>query len=145
MLDEKGNLFVIEAILAIVLLLFVFLIFNYTIFIQNSNYSGEIKDSKTAQDIMEGLSGKINFTDGTFIGDISEILRRNDNSKESISEVSKLSKDKFSALKLKNYRFTETKLLDNKVLAASGDYSKATNVSVATRTYGDYSYTLSIW
>lgn len=145
MLDEKGNLFVIEAILAIVLLLFVFLIFNYTIFIQNSNYSGEIKDSKTAQDIMEGLSGKINFTDGTFIGDISEILRRNDNSKESISEVSKLSKDKFSALKLKNYRFSETKLLDNKVLAASGDYSKATNVSVATRTYGDYSYTLSIW
>lgn len=145
MLDEKGNLFVIEAILAIVLLLFVFLIFNYTIFIQNSNYSGEIKDSKNAQDIMEGLSGKINFTDGTFIGDISEILRRNDNSKESISEVSKLSKDKFSALKLKNYRFTETKLLDNKVLAASGDYSKATNVSVATRTYGDYSYTLSIW
>lgn len=145
MLDEKGNLFVIEAILAIVLLLFVFLIFNYTIFIQNSNYSGEIKDSKTAQDIMVGLSGKINFTDGTFIGDISEILRRNDNSKESISEVSKLSKDKFSALKLKNYRFTETKLLDNKVLAASGDYSKATNVSVATRTYGDYSYTLSIW
>ncbi|WP_405303408.1 hypothetical protein [Methanobrevibacter sp.] len=145
MLDEKGNFFIVEAILAIVLLLFVFLIFNYTISISNPSYSGEIKNSKTAQDTMEILSGKINFTDGTFIGDISEILKENENSKESVSEVSKLSKDKFSTLKLENYRFSETNILDGKVLAGSGDYSKATNVSVATRTYGDYSYTLSIW
>lgn len=145
MLDEKGNFFIVEAILAIILLLFVFLIFNYTISTSNPSYSGEIKNSKAAQDTMEILSGKINFTDGTFIGDISEILKENENSKESVSEVSKLSKDKFSTLKLENYRFSETNMLDGKVLAGSGDYSKATNVSVATRTYGDYSYTLSIW
>ena len=145
MLDEKGNLFVIEAIFAIILLLFIFLIFNYTISIPNPNYSAEIKNSKTAQDTMEILSGKINFTDRTFIGDISEILKENENSKESIDEVSKLCKDKFKSLNLKNYRFSETNILDDESLASNGDLSKAKDVSVATRTYGDYSYTLSVW
>ncbi|MBQ6512174.1 hypothetical protein [Methanobrevibacter sp.] len=145
MLDEKGNLFVIEAIFAIILLLFLFLIFNYTVSIPNPTYSGEIKNSKTAQDTMEILSGKINFTDRTFIGDISEILKENDNSKESVDKVSKLCKDKLKSLNLKNYRFSETNVLDDEPLASKGDISKAKNVSVAMRTYGDYSYTLSVW
>ena len=145
MLDEKGNFFIIDAVIAVILLLVIFLAFNSAISLQDSSYSNEIKDSKNAQDIMEILSGKIDYADRTFIGDISEILKDNKNSKESISEVSKLSKDKFSTLKLKNYRFSETNVLDDKVLASSGDYSNANDVSVAIRTYGDYSYTLSIW
>ena len=145
MLDEKGNFFIIEAIFAIILLLFIFFVVNYTVSIPNPNYSSEIKDSKTAQDTMEILSGKINFTDRTFLGDISEILKQNENSEESIAEVSKLSKDKFKSLNLKNYRFSETNILDEESLASKGDYSHAKDVSVATRTYGDYSYTLSVW
>lgn len=145
MLDEKGNFFIIDAILSIILLLIVFLAFNSALSLYDSSYSSEVKESKNAQDIMEILSGKINYTDRTFIGDISEILRDNENSKESVSEVSKLSEDKLNTLKLENYRFSETNVLDDKVLASSGDYSKANDVSVAIRTYGDYSYTLSIW
>lgn len=145
MLDEKGNFFIMDAVLAVILLLVIFLVFNSAISLQDSSYSNEIKKSKNAQDIMEILSGKIEYADGTFIGDISEILKDNDNSKESVSEVSKLSKDKFNALNLENYRFSETNVLDDKALASSGDYSKADDVSVAIRTYGDYSYTLSIW
>ena len=145
MLDEKGNFFIIDAILSIILLLIVLLAFNSALSLYDSSYSSEVKESKNAQDIMEILSGKINYTDRTFIGDISEILRGNENSKESVSEVSKLSEDKLNTLKLENYRFSETNVLDDKVLASSGDYSKANDVSVAIRTYGDYSYTLSIW
>lgn len=145
MLDEKGNFFIIEVVLAIILLLMVFLVFNSAISIPDSSYSNEIKNSKNAEDIMEILSGKVNFTDTTFIGEISEILHENENSKQSISEVSNLCKDKFSSLKLKNYRFSESNILKNKVLSGNGDYSNAQNVSVATRTYGDYSYTLSVW
>ena len=145
MLDEKGNIFIIDAILAITLLLIVFLIFNYAIFISDSDYSSQIKESQNAEDIMEILSGKINFTDRTFIGDISMILKDNENSKESIHEVSGLCDDKLSSLKLKNYRFSETNVLNNGELSSSGDYSKANDVSVAIRTYGDYSYTLSVW
>ena len=145
MSDEKGNFFIIDAVLAIILLLIIFLVFNSAISLQDSSYSGEIKESKNAQDIMEILSGKISPADVTFIGEISEILKDNENSKESVSEVSKLSKDKFNTFDLKNYRFSETDILNDKVLASSGDYSNADNVSVATRTYGDYSYTLSVW
>ncbi|MEE1129758.1 MAG: hypothetical protein UHW99_07230 [Methanobrevibacter sp.] len=145
MLDEKGNFFIIEAILAISLLLFVFVIFNHVIFTENSDYSTVIKDSNNAQDIMEILSGKINFTDGTFVEDITLIMKNGKNSKESIEEVSQMCKNKFSSLNIKNYQFSETNVLNNKVLSSSGDYSNVNNVSVAIRTCYEYSYTLSVW
>ena len=145
MLDEKGNFFIIDAVLAVILLLAVFIVFNSAISIPDSSYSNEIKESKNAQDIMEILSGKIYYSDGTFISDISEILKENKNSKESIREVSGLCEDKFESLKIKNYRFSETNVLKDKVLASSGDYSNAKDVSSATRSYGDYYFTLSTW
>lgn len=145
MLDNKGYFYIIDAFLAVVLLLFVFLVVNSAISIPESDYSYQTHDIKTAQDIMELLSGKVNFTDNSFMGDISGILKDNKNSKDSIREVSKICKDKFSEFNLNNYRFSENNILKGKVLASSGDYSKAQDVSVATRTYDDYSYTLSVW
>ena len=145
MLDEKGNFFIIEVILAIILLLIVILAFNSLILFQNSDYSSDIKNSMSAQEIMEVLDGKINFTDQSFLGDISAILKEKKNSKESIQEVSQLCDEKFETFKLQNYRFSENNLLDGKTLASDGDYSKAKDISVASRDYGDYSYTLSVW
>ena len=145
MLDDKGNLFIIDAVIAIILLLMVFLAFNTAISLHDAYDSDEIKNSKESQDIMELLGGKINFTDRTFLGDISTILKENKNSKKSVQEVSEMCEKEFSSLNLKNYRFSETNVLNNKVLASSGEYSDADNVSVAIRSYGDYSYTLSVW
>ena len=145
MLDEKGNFFIIEAILAIILLLIVILAFNSLILFQDSDYSSDIKNSMSAQEIMEVLDGKINFKDQSFLGDISAILKEKKNSKESIQEVSQLCDEKFETFKLQNYRFSENNLLDGKTLASDGDYSKAKDISVASRDYGDYSYTLSVW
>ena len=145
MLGEKGYFYIIDAILAVMLLLMVFLIVNATISIPSPDYSYDSKDIRMAQDTMEMLSGKVNFTDQTFLGEISEVLKSNDNSKESVREVSKLCKDRLKSFNLKNYRFSENNVLKGKVLASSGDYSKAGDVSVATRNYGDYSYSLSTW
>ena len=145
MLGEKGYFYIIDAILAVMLLLMVFLIVNATISIPSPDYSYDSKDIRMAQDTMEMLSGKVNFTDQTFLGEISEVLKSNDNSKESVREVSKLCKDRLKSFNLKNYRFSENNVLKGKVLASSGDYSQAGDVSVATRNYGDYSYSLSTW
>lgn len=145
MLDDKGYFYIIDAILAVIVLLMVFLVVNTAISIPSPDYSYESHDIGTAQDTMEILSGKINFTDKTFLAEISQILDDNENSKESIREVSKLCRDKFNSYNLKNYRFSENNVLKGKVLASSGDYSKASDISVATRNYGDYSFTLSIW
>ena len=134
-----------DAILAIFLLLLVFLIVNATISIPSVDYSAQSKDIRTAQDVMELLSGKIDFTDNSFIGEITAILEDGDNSKESLREVSKISKNKLDSYNLKNYKFSENNVLKGEILASSGDYNKAGSVSVATRSYGDYSYTLSIW
>ena len=53
--------------------------------------------------------------------------------------------DKLETFNLKNYKFSENNVLNGKVLASSGDYQKAGEVTVATRNYGEYSYTLSVW
>ena len=145
MLDKKGNLYIIDAIFAVTLLLIVFLAVNTAISIPTPDYSYHTQDIKTAQDIMEILSGKVNITDRTFIGDISGVLSENENSKEAIRQVSKMSEEKLNSYNLKNYKFCENNKLKGKVLASTGNYNDAKEVSVATRTYGDYSYTLYVW
>ena len=141
MLDNRGSFYIVDGIIAVILVLIVFLIVNSTISISSPDYSYESHDIKEAQDIMELLSGKIDFTDQSFLSEISEILDNGEYSKEVIREVSKISKEKLNSYNLKNYRFSE----DGDVLAQSGDWSKAVNVSVATRSYGDHSYSLQIW
>lgn len=145
MLDDKGYFYIIDAILAVMLLLMVFLVVNAVISIPSPDYSYEAHDIRTAQDIMEILSGKVNFTDRTFLAKISQILENGENSKESIREASKICKNKLDSYGMKNYKFCENNVLDGKVLASSGDYSKASDVCVATRNYGVYSYSLSTW
>lgn len=145
MLDNKGYFYIIDAILAVILLLIVFLVVNAAISIEEPSLAYQTQDIKTAQDTMEVLSGKINFTDQTFLGEISEILEKGDNSKATVRTVCDISKDKLESFNLENYQFSENNILKGKVLASSGDYSKASKVSVATRSYGDYSYTLSVW
>ncbi len=145
MLDNKGSFYIMDAILAVVLLLIVFLVVNTAITMPTHDYSYESKDIRNAQDIMELLSGKIDFNDNTFLGVISDILKNGKNSKESVSRVSEISKDKLNSYNLENYMLTENNVLKGKVLALKGDYKKASDVDVATRTYGDYSYTLSVW
>ena len=129
MLDDKGYFYIIDAILAVMLLLMVFLVVNTAISIPSPDYSYEAHNIKTAQDTMEILSGKVNFTDQTFLGEISQVLEDGENSKESIREASKLCKNKLNSYGIKNYKFCENNVLGGKVLASSGDYS----------------YTLSVW
>ena len=74
MLDNKGSLYVMDAVLAIVLLLVVFLIINSAISIPTHEYSYECKNIRTAQDVMELLSGRIDFQDESFLSKISTIL-----------------------------------------------------------------------
>ena len=63
MKDDKGSLYIIEAILAITILLMAILVVNTVISIPSPDYSYETHDLSSAQDIMGALSGKINFTE----------------------------------------------------------------------------------
>lgn len=145
MLDNKGNLIIIDAIVIISLLFIVLMTVNMIISIPEPVYSDTVRNSQDAQDLMQTLSSKVNFTDDSFLAEISNILIENDNSKESIRVVSDICKNKFQSLNIKNYKFSEINILNNKILAYSGDYSSADNVAVASRAYGDYYYTLSVW
>lgn len=145
MKDQSGNLYLADAIIALTILFISMIMLNSLISLPNSTYSDISHNSKTSQDIMEILSGKVYFSDKTFLNEISGILKENDNSKESIKEVSQICDDKFKQFNLKNYRFVESNQLNGEVLASSGDFNKANNVSTATRNFDEYSYTLYVW
>ncbi|MBQ7927208.1 MAG: hypothetical protein IJ287_00460 [Methanobrevibacter sp.] len=145
MKDNTGSLYIIEAILAIIVLLIAILVVNTVISVPSPDYSYEAHDLASAQDIMSSLSGKIDFDDQTFLGQISTILKEKKNSKKSIREVSEICQNKLDDFKLTNYKFCENNKLKGKVLAYRGNDNNAKEVSVATREYGDYSYTLYVW
>ena len=145
MLDNKGTLYILDAIFAIIMVLSAFLIVNSTLTLETPEYFYESHDIITAQDIMELLGGKIDFGDESFLSVISHKLEKGENSKESIRQVSTISKDKLKSYGLNHYQFSEENVLDGEVLANSGDLHNAQNVSVASRDYGEYSYSLKVW
>ena len=59
MLDIKGSFYIIDALLAVFLLLIVFLVVNTAITMPTYDYSYESRDIRIAQDVIESLSGKI--------------------------------------------------------------------------------------
>ena len=145
MIDENGNLYIADAIVALSIIFVVMLMVNTLISLPNPTYSDISHNSKDSQNIMEILSGKIDFEDETFLEKITEILKEGENSEKSIKEVSMLCKNKFKEFNLTNYRFVESNNLGSKVLASSGNLKENSNVSSATRSFDNYSYTLILW
>lgn len=142
MLDNRGILSIFDSLIAIFLLLLFLLIITSFLAIPIDTYSVSVDDSKTSQDIMESLSTKINYSDTTFLEEISEILQENHNSQNSIRKVSKMIVNELNLNK--SYVFKETKVL-NRDLVSVGDYSQGNNFTVASRDCGNYSYTLIIY
>ena len=140
-MDDKGFLSIIDATIAIVLVITVLLIFSSLLSVSLETYSASSRDSKNSQDIMNSIDTKINYTDTSFLEEITRILEENDNSEKSVKTVSKMIESK---IHLNKFVFKETKQL-NKVLFSTGDYTSSDNFTVASRDCGNYSYTLIVY
>ncbi|WP_273476291.1 hypothetical protein [Methanobrevibacter woesei] len=146
MKNERGYVAVFEALMVIFLVLTCVLFLNSVVVTSNPSLSQKADNFNKAQDIMEALSGKVNFTDETFLSEISNILSDRWDKNKAIQEVSKLAKPKFEELGLKdNYKFVEVNEFNGATLLSSGNYDSAENISIASRNYGDYCYRLYVW
>ena len=146
MKNERGYVAVFEALMVIFLVLTCVLFLNSVVVTSNPSLSQKADNFNKAQDIMEALSGKVNFTDETFLSEISNILSDRWDKNKAIEEVSELTKSKFEELGLKdNYKFVEVNEFNGATLLDSGNYDSAENISIASRNYGDYCYRLYVW
>lgn len=146
MKNERGYVAVFEALIVIFLVLTCVLFLNSVVVTSNPSLSQKSDNFNKAQDIMEALSGKVNFTDETFLSEISNILSDRWDKNKAIEEVSELTKSKFEELGLKdNYKFVEVNEFNGATLLDSGNYDSAENISIASRNYGDYCYRLYVW
>lgn len=148
--DNKGFISLIDALLSIFILFMVLIAFNMVIDIDVPSLSEENNDFKTSQDIMEIMSSKVDGRDYTLIERISYILSKNNNSIASKREVKALLDDFFAVYLEGNdqdfhYSFSETNQLNGEVLSSNGDYATADRVNVASRNYGNYSYSLYLF
>ncbi|WP_303294904.1 hypothetical protein, partial [Methanobrevibacter woesei] len=98
MKNERGYVAVFEALMVIFLVLTCVLFLNSVVVTSNPSLSQKSDNFNKAQDIMEALSGKVNFTDETFLSEISNILSDRWDKNKAIQEVSKLAKPKFEEL-----------------------------------------------
>ena len=145
-MNNKGYFALFDGIVAIIILFTVFLIFNLVISVPDNSVSTVSYEFKDSQDVMEQLSSKVNITDVSFLESITSILENGRNSKASIRKVSVLCGEKFKNLGLtKNYYFTETHHLNGVEIISNGNMESASNITTASRNYGDYCYVLYVW
>jgi hypothetical protein len=143
--DIHGFISIIDGVLAISIILIGILLFNSLVNIPFSDYSTYSNDFKTSQDIMEILATKVN-DEMSVLENIENILRYNNNSKNSIIEVSNILNDSLKDLEFNNnFYFTENNYLNGEDILSSGNINQAENISVATRNIGNYSFTLYVW
>ena len=141
-MDNKGFISIFDGLIAIFLLLLFILIISSFLAIPISNYSIATHDSRTSQDIMESLSTKINYTDTSFLEEITQILESNNNSKRSINQVSKMVENELNLNR--SYVFKETNIL-NQEIASNGDITQSDSYTVASRSYKGYNYILILY
>lgn len=144
-IDDKGFLSLIDGLLAIFLIFIAILAFNMFIDMEIPSLSQGSKDFKTSQDVMELLSMDVDGKDYSILEEISYTLSKSNNNKASQREVGEILDNYFVTHLDSNYAFVENNYLKGKELSSSGDKLEAKNLTVATRNYGNYSYTLYIW
>lgn len=145
-LGKNGFISLFDALLSILLIFVILIAFNFISTMDIPSLSEQSRDIKTAQDVMELMSMDLDGKDYSIIEEISYTLNKSKNSKVSQSEVSnklKLFLDQyFTGF---NYSFVENNQLSGKELISSGDKFDASNLTVASRNYGNYSYTIYVW
>lgn len=143
--DNRGFFEIFDGLIAIIILLFIFLMFNLVLTLPNNQVSTTTHEFKDSQDVMEQLSAKTNITDESFLEEITEVLKEGRNSKKSLREVSSMCEKKFKTLGLEGtYYFTETNYLNGDKIVSSGNINSVNNVTIASRHCRDYCYVLRI-
>ena len=144
--DKKGIFSIFDGILAILIIIMALMIFNTVINIDISQYSKENDDFLTSQDVMEIMALKVNENSYSTLEIIQYILKRNNNSLQSIKEVSVIAGEFLNnTIPNKHYSLVENNKLNGTVIVANEPVYLAENISTATRNIGEYSFTLYIW
>ena len=144
-IGDKGFLSLIDGLLAIFIIFIVIIAFNMIIGMEIPSLSQESKDFKTSQDVMELMSMDVDGKDYSILEEISYTLSKSNNNKASQREVGDILDSYFTTHLDCNYAFVENNYLKGRELSSNGDKLEAENLTVATRNYGNYSYTLYIW
>lgn len=143
--DDKGFLSLIDGLLAIFIIFIAVIAFNIVVDMEIPSLSQDSKDFKTSQDVIELMSMDVDGKDYSILEKISYTLSKSNNNKASQREVGEILDSYFATHLDLNYAFVENNQLNGKELSSNGDKFEAENLTVATRNYGNYSYTLYVW
>lgn len=141
-MDDKGFIFTIDAVLALIIIL---IALAAVASITESPLSSQIRLSHNAQDVLETMATyKKSPEESTILQDIASILTAN-NDQTGINEAGKIAGAYLNhTLGSAKYNFTETNQL-NTTLAANADMKEANNIAVSAKSCEGYIFRLYIW
>ena len=139
-MDDKGFAYTIDAVLALIPIMIVFVaVIHIT---ATPEPPSPIASSQNAQDTMELMT---HYTDGsgmTVLESISYTLQEGNNSKDSIEKAGKIASSFLDKNSDENYLLTEENHLSGKALAGKLDLEHTENVATAVGNCGNYSFRL---
>jgi hypothetical protein len=146
-MDQKGLLASSDAILGLIVVMIILGTINSMVNVHFPNPSQELGLSHDAQDAM----GLMVSENGQNVSDpilckVAQTLEENNNTHESVAMAGIIAGQFLNiTLGTVKYNLTETKQLKGATIACNGDMSMAKNVDSATRTWGNYSFSLYVW
>lgn len=144
--DNKGVFSVFDGILAISLVFILLLSFSAIVNIDNYSLSYEIADFKSSNDVLQLMNTKFDENSYSILENIVFTIENTDNSYESRKKIAIICEEFLNnTIPNNGYLFVENNNLNDPIITSKGDISSASNISSATRTVGNYSFTLYIF
>ncbi len=143
--DVNGFFFSTDVALGLIPIIILIL----TVANTNIDYNGQFLEKQyfqKAQDTAELMATYTEHDDQTLIAKVSNALSENQDQKKGIDSARNLASP-FLERTIGNmkYRLEEINYLKGAEIVSNGDISKAKNVGVAVKCYGNYLFRLYIW
>lgn len=145
-MDSRGIIFSIDAALALIplfILLAAVTNFGGTYII----FPDHIRIEHNAQDALETMASyKSEGCEFTVLQNITDILKRNNNSAEAVALSGNVAGSYLNkTLVNSKYTLTEISQLNGAIIASNADMEDACNIAMGIRNYGNYTFKLYIW
>lgn len=143
--DNNGFLSVLDGILAIFIVFIALFSFSMIADLQIPSYSYESYDFKSSNDVLELMTIKSDENSYSILENIVFTIENSDNPIERDRKIATIaSKYLNETTSNYNYLFVENNIL-NTTISSKGDISTVSDINSATRTFGDYSFTLFLF
>jgi len=146
-MDNKGLIVSSDAILALIVVFILLATVTNISGDKSGSFIQQVVMAKNAQDAMELMATYKNIsTNKTVLELMADQLIKNGNQRSGMDDAGQIASEFLDkTLSGSNYNLIEINKLNGTTIASNADVNQASNVSVASRSFGEYTFKLYTW